>query len=225
MGQLNAYDARNGTRLWSAPSQAGIVAARSTYEVNGGAIRRGRHGLGWRVCERGGRGRAEEARTDEYAACACVLAEGEGQASQHNRNPPQSWRLRLPTRHPPTSSQKAKRSSIPTAPIVTATQPSVADSFPTCATPPRFRTLSSGDASCSTGNCRTLEWCPSLQSSALKTSKQSAATSSPEAKNHKPKPGRHRPRTDTVSATLTSPAAAAPVTDSSRCKPSTAPRG
>src|SRR5262249_18087672 len=35
MGQLNAYDARSGTRLWSAPTQAGIIAAPMTYQVNG----------------------------------------------------------------------------------------------------------------------------------------------------------------------------------------------
>jgi len=35
MGQLNAYDARTGTLLWSAPTQAGIVAAPMIYQVDG----------------------------------------------------------------------------------------------------------------------------------------------------------------------------------------------
>ncbi len=34
-GELNAYDARTGTRLWSAQTQAGIVAAPMAYQVNG----------------------------------------------------------------------------------------------------------------------------------------------------------------------------------------------
>jgi quinohemoprotein ethanol dehydrogenase len=35
MGQLNAYDASNGTLLWSTPTQSGIVAAPMSYQVNG----------------------------------------------------------------------------------------------------------------------------------------------------------------------------------------------
>jgi alcohol dehydrogenase (cytochrome c)/quinohemoprotein ethanol dehydrogenase len=35
MGELVAYQADNGTRLWSAPTQAGVVAAPITYEIDG----------------------------------------------------------------------------------------------------------------------------------------------------------------------------------------------
>jgi alcohol dehydrogenase (cytochrome c)/quinohemoprotein ethanol dehydrogenase len=34
-GHINAYDARSGEKLWSAPTQAGVVAAPITYEVDG----------------------------------------------------------------------------------------------------------------------------------------------------------------------------------------------
>jgi alcohol dehydrogenase (cytochrome c)/quinohemoprotein ethanol dehydrogenase len=35
MGLFNAYDASNGARLWSAPTETGVIAAPMTYTVNG----------------------------------------------------------------------------------------------------------------------------------------------------------------------------------------------
>src|SRR5262249_19122692 len=35
MGVFGAYDAKNGTRLWSAPAQTGVIAAPMSYTING----------------------------------------------------------------------------------------------------------------------------------------------------------------------------------------------